>query len=168
MSKATQALKNIFNRINKALKEAVSNKEMNELATFSLSLIVKRTRLGYGVNKQFGSKKKLKPLSEKYKNFRRKFAGLAESTTASKSNLTLTGQMLESMDVIKAKDGQIVLAPTGTRSGVGRRLKNVTVAEYQADQGRIFNRLSQLEYNQVLRYYRKSFGDLLDKQRLLR
>lgn len=164
MSKATTALKKIVSRLSKTLDQAVSQKEMRALGEFTLDLIVKRTLLGYGVKENFGVKAKLKPLSTRYKAFRRTYSGLSGKTTATKSNLTLTGEMLDSM-VIKGIKGKAVIQPSGRVLG---RPSNLTIAQHQEEQGRIFNRVSRLEFQQLLRFYRKTFGDLLDKQRLLR
>lgn len=165
-SKAIRSLKTITDKIRKSLGDVVSRKEMLEIGDFAVDLIVKRTRLGYGVSKQFGTKMRLKSLSESYKKRRAKFAGLSGTTTPSRSNLTLTGQMLESMDVITARDGRVTFGPTGYRSSDGN--SNLEIAEYQEEAGRIFNRVSQLEFQQIVRFYRKRFGDLLKKRNLLR
>ena len=165
MSSATQKIKDIVKRLEKTLKQAVSKNEMGEVGKFALNLIVKRTRLGYGVEKTFGSKYAFPSLSPNYIKFRRKFERLSGTTSAAKSNVTLTGQLLASMRVT-SKQGSFIITPTGSRSD--SPLSNLELADILETKGRIFNRLSLLEYQQTLRYYRKSFGDLLAKQRLLR
>lgn len=165
MSKATTQLNKIIKKLEKQLDVSIAKKEMQALGEFTLSIIVKRTRLGYGVKTNLGAKKRLLPLSDRYKKFRRTFTNLSDTTAPSKSNLTLTGQMLESMSVERVEPGSLVIRPTGSGRG---RPSNIKIAQYQAEQGRIFNNLSKLEYQQVLRYYRKRFGDLLGKSSLLR
>lgn len=54
-----------------------------------------RTRLGKGLDG------KLKPLSKAYIERRRKIEDLSPSTKANKSNLTLTGEMLDSIKAIR-------------------------------------------------------------------
>jgi hypothetical protein len=122
--------------------------------------------LGYGVRENAGSKYKLPPLSPNYVKARKRFKGLASTTTPKKSNLTRTGQLLLSMDVVESQNGRITITPTGIRRD--EALSNLKLAGYLADKGRTFNRLSKLELNQIDRYYRRTIGDLLKKRRLLR
>lgn len=164
MSKALQDLSKIVSRLKKTIDQAIKPAEMKPLGDFMLNLIYKRTKLGYAVARPLGTKKKFVPLSDTYKDFRRKYSGLSSTTSASKSNLTLTGQMLDSLSVKKASKGTITIGPTGKR--------NIELAIIHAEGGlhlpkRIFNNLSLLEYQQTLRFYRTRFGDLLRKQRLI-
>lgn len=169
MSDPIRSLKNIISRIEKATAEAVTPQQLKVTGEYVVGLIVKRTRLGYGVRTQFGNKTPLKMLSKSYKLFRKTFDRLSATTTSSKSNLTLTGQMLDSVKIIRAQNGKVVFGPTGKRkSGLpGAGLTNAQVAAFQEKQGRTFNRISDLEYNQTLRFYRRQFGDLLRKKRLI-
>lgn len=164
MSKALQDLSKIITRLKKTIDQSIKPSELKPLGDFMLSLIYKRTKLGYGVTKQLGQKKKFAPLSESYREFRRKYSSLSTTTSTSKSNLTLTGEMLDSLAVKKASKGKIVIGPTGKR--------NIDLAAIHAAGGthlprRVFNNLSLLEFQQTLRFYRTRFGDLLRKQRLI-
>lgn len=155
-------------KIEDTLKRAASKKEMRSLANFSIELIQKRTRLGYGVSQDLGARTRLRGLKPSYIAQRRRLGRrgyLDNSTRPGLSNLTLTGQMIRSLKVISTKDGQTTISPYGVRRD-GKR--NEKIAAYQADAGRIFNKLSLNEYNQLLRFYRKTFGDLLKKSSLLR
>lgn len=155
----------IQKRIEETFVEAKNPVTQKVLADFILNLIIKRTRLGYGVDKNFGEKRKFPKHSEKYIQRRRKFSGLSGTTSPSKSNLTFTGQLLESTQVIKAANGEIRISPTGSRSG--ERLTNLQLVDILESKGRIYNRISQLEYQQLVRFYRKTFGDLLRKRKLI-
>jgi len=164
------SLDKIFKRINSALSEAVKPPELEPTARFAIEVIVKRTRLGYSVRHQFGEKGPLKKLSLRYVKKRTMFEDLDALTTPKRSNLTLTGQMLKSMDIIRSENGKIRIGPTGTRRKLGNEKNtptNAQVAAYQEGQGRTFNRVSYLEYKQILRFYRRTFGDLLGKKKLL-
>ena len=165
MAKTDLQINNVFKKLGGVLAQAKNRQQMKSIAEFSINLIVKRTRLGYGVRENLGQRSPLRRLSAPYIKARRGFGGLAESTTPGKSNLTRTGQLLSSMQIISTRPGLTVIGPRGLRRD-GKR--NEKIAEYQADQGRMFNKLSLNEYNQILRYYRKTFGDLLRKRRLLR
>lgn len=165
-SDPTRSLRNIFSRIKKATGASISRQQMQALGEEAVNLVVKRTRLGYGVPNQFGEKSKLRGLSGQYIKFRTQFKNLSSTTTSGRSNLTLTGQMLDSVRVITAQDGKVRFGPTGGRSDTP--FTNAQVAYFQEQQGRIFNRISQLEYQQLLRFFRRNFGDLLQKSGLLR
>lgn len=165
MKKSDLQIDRVFKKLGGALALAKTREQMKDLAEFSIGLIVKRTRLGYGVNKNLGQRSPLRRLSANYVLSRRRFSGLAESTTAGKSNLTRTGQLLSSMQIVSSRPGYVVIGPRGIRSD-GKR--NEKIAEYQKAQGRIFNNLSLNEYKQLIRHYRKTFGDLLRRRRLLR
>jgi len=166
MADPTRSLTAIFKRIQDATKQAVAREQMRRLGQFTVDIVVKRTRLGYGVSAGFGEKSALKKLSEKYIQKRKRFKGLSNTTTPSRSNLTFTGQMLRSVQVIEAVDGRVRFGPTGNRDGGGPT--NAEVASYQEAQGRPFNRVSELEYQQVLREFKREFGDLLNKKGLLK
>ncbi len=165
---AKQDLKKIFDRIEKVLGQAVNRTEMRSLANLSIDLIYKRTKLGYGVREKFGSKSPLRKLSPAYIAARKKSSKLSGTTSPSKSNLTFTGQMLDSLRILKESSGEFLIGPSGQRRTTGGKfsLTNAKVAEYQAKQGRIFNNLSALEFNQLLRQYRRDIDDLLNRARL--
>lgn len=184
MSKATVKLKGTFNRIEKVIGETIQPANIRLTARFARDLIVKRTRLGYGVNKEFAAKSKLNaldynnPENPRYKTFRKTFKFLDRSTTTpNKSNLTLTGQMLASVDIVDEQrrtiSTKITLAPKGNRwdiseSNADISESNADIAKYNAEKGRTFMNVSELEYRQILRFYRKSFADLFRKRSVLK
>jgi hypothetical protein len=53
------------------INEATSKESMQELGDEAANLIRKRTRLGYGVESQGGTKARLAPLTEKYQKVRK-------------------------------------------------------------------------------------------------
>lgn len=156
----------VVSKIQKAIKDAVKPSELRPLGQFVVETIVKRTRLGYGVRRNFGEKEKLKPLSKKYIEKRKNSRDLDNFARPKFSNLTFTGQMLNSVKVLKISPGRLVIGPFGDRRE--GRISNAKVAEYQEKQGRTFNRISRLEYQQALRFYRRTFGDLLRRKSLIR
>lgn len=168
MSKAVNDLNKILKRIDKSIVEVTKPVVLKDVAKFTVDLVVKRTRLGYGVEKNFGQRKKLGPLKDTYVDKRKK-DGVDGTTTPKKSNLTNTGEMLRSLDYT-VRDATIIISPTGSR--------NVNLAEYNAEQvtyangytkpARVFNRISELEFQQVLRFYRKAFTNLLKKLQLVK
>lgn len=164
-AKVNKKFKDLFDKIKDTLNTTIRQDQMASLAQFTADLIVKRTLLGYGVDKQFAPKSKLNALSKKYVTFRTKFKTLSDKTTPKKSNLTLTGQMLASVSVIKVKNGSVQIGPTGKRTD--SKKTNLQIAQYNQEKGRTFNRVSDTEKNQVLREFRRTFGDLLKKKRLI-
>lgn len=159
---------NIIKKLEKSVEQAISKAALKDVGVFARDLIVKRTRLGYGVDKDLSSKKRLAKLSPNYIKRRRMFDGLSSKTAPNRSNLTLTGQMLDSI-ISETKDRTIIIRPTGTRDD-GK--KNADIARYAEEGGRgrpkrIFLRISQLEFKQIVRFYRKTFGDLLRKRKVI-
>jgi hypothetical protein len=167
-------IKDFTSRIEDLLKESVKRDMMLPLAQEAERIVLKRTRLGYGVSESMGDKSKLRAsgpgggFSPRYLKTRKlaKSRGQLDSTSnTSKLNLTFTGEMLRSTKVITAKDGKIVIAPSGLRRD-GK--KNADIARYNADAGRIYLNVSRLEFQQLFRFYRKAFTDLGRKLKVLR
>ena len=168
MAKGSKQFDNIVKRLEKSVKEAINNKALVDVGVFATDLIVKRTRLGYGVKKDGDAKEKFAKLSPNYVKQRKMFQGLHSLTRPNRSNLTRTSQMLDSI-AAKVKANTIEIRPTGTRDD-GKR--NADIARYNAEGGRgrpkrIFMNLSTLEFKQIVRFYRKTFGDLLRKRSVL-
>lgn len=164
MSNPLNQLDKIIKRLNSSVADVIDKKSMTAVGKFAVTLIVKRTRLGYGVNDSLGQRSKLRPLSPGYIKQRKNFPDLNQLTRPSKSNLTRTGQMLESMTSTVKSKGSVVIAPTGIRDD-GQ--SNMDIARYNAERGRIFNNVSELEFKQLVRFYRKTFGDLLRLRKLI-
>lgn len=160
-SRIKNDLKGLFAKVRRAIGPAQNKLVLKLLSAEAISIIVKRTRLGYGVKKEGGERFKLSsiPWSEKYKLIR-KTAPLDETTSPKKSNLTFTGQMLRSVKVIKMTGNTIVIGPTGSRDD---GLTNSEVAADNAKRGRTFMALSGNEHKQLTRLARRSFTDLLKR-----
>ncbi|MCW4027072.1 MAG: hypothetical protein NWE76_06285 [Candidatus Bathyarchaeota archaeon] len=118
-----------LNRRTKNLRREQSRIEQ-DAAEMTADLIRDRTSRGFGVDKHKAPKKRLKKLSESYIKQRKK-----EGLT-SKSRLTRTGEMLES---IYANRGKVTL----------RGKRNKDVAGWVAEAGRAFFHLSSAEYKRV-------------------
>jgi hypothetical protein len=165
--KPEDIIKSIIAEFSKAKMDLVSEKATQGVADFAASMVKKRTRLGYGVN--VGEKQKLDALSPSYKLYRQgKIAffskgtgssrlripykpknkpALYEETTPTKSNLTFTGQMLNSLYGKAIGAGRFLISLSGDR--------NKTVAGYAVDLGRPFLAFSRAEVQQVIGQYRK-------------
>ena len=166
------ALKNIIKRLEASVKESISRTALVDVGVFATELIVKRTRLGYGVEQSLGQKKKFAVLSPSYIKSRSMFDGLSDMTTAKRSNLTRTSQMLDSIRSV-VKGNTIEIAPSGTRDD-GKRNKDVARWNEEGRSKRpkrpkrIFMNISSLEFKQTVRFYRKTFGDLLRKRNVIK
>lgn len=110
---------------------------MHALAEMSIDMIRRRTRQGFGVRSFGGAKERLKPLSERYKEYRRENRRkLSPETSPGKSNLTFTGQMLDSMQIVSESKGIAKIGPYGQRRLGGGR--NEDVAKWVEENGRPF------------------------------
>jgi len=134
-----------------------SKKRMTLLGKEAVSLIVIRTRVGRGFStatKGGGDKAtKLKPLSPNYIDYRKKNKAklTGRAGTVKKSNLTFTGQLLNSIDVIKASKGKCFIGAKKERRK-GETVKNSEIIGYQEKQGRVFLQLSTLDIKKLIRF----------------
>lgn len=161
LSIAKRQIERALNKIRAGTRATVNRPEMEKVAKEAIRLIRKRTLLGYGVREDGGTKYPLKTIrrTDAYEKFRQTFDGLSSNTTPKRHNLTLTGRLLESIQVISSGRNDIVIGPRGARSDTNAT--NEEIAGYQANLGRKFMALSRLEFNQLLRFYRRTFTDLL-------
>jgi hypothetical protein len=145
-------------RLNKSIEATTGPAEMKAIGGFLIEKIAIRTRLGYGVNDHLDEKSKLKSLSPKYQQFRKGYRYLHGMTTAKKSNLTLTGSMIDSLMIKSIGKNSIRIGPTGKdRNGVS----NSSKAYWQEKAGRVFLRLSRQEVKQARIFWMRTFSDLL-------
>lgn len=107
-----------------------------------------------------GSRKQVK-LSVS-KSERSKAGGLSELTSPKKSNLTRTGQLLDSIQVTNAGIATVSVGPKGGRDD---GLTNQKVAEHVTEAGRPFNSLSKIEtkrlHDEVKRNLREAIKRVL-------
>lgn len=147
------------------LNELAEEKNMMLIGEYAKELIKKRTRLGYGVEKTGDERKKLKALSDSYIDQRKGKVSfiktkakniipvkplsspkLSPSTSPTKSNLTKSGSMLDSMSVTSS-NGKVRIAPQGSRSD--SRFSNEEIASLVTKQGRPFNNLAKGDLKQL-------------------
>ena len=84
-------------RLNKIKKYIRSREFLTEVAELARTIVVKRTRLGYGASEGINDKFPLKPLSPGYVKHRKNRRPTGPSTPT-KSNLTYTGDMLNAVE----------------------------------------------------------------------
>lgn len=147
---ASITLEKLFDSLDKTVDDITSNATLEDIGRAIAEIIRVRTRLGYGVSRQGSKRTKLKPLSDMYKAYRRQNRRrLSPETSPNKSNLTFTGQLLDSL-TFKAGRGKLRVEPSGRRRG---GLTNLKLAEHVTDQGRPFLNLSDNELKQITRIF---------------
>ena len=150
---AAADLKQVVNSLQRRFSRPLSKKELREVGDLSSEAIFNRTKKGFGVKTTGGNPSRLLKLSDQYIQFRRQFKSLASDTSPSKSNLTLTGQMLESIGTKKVRQGTrgkaLVLVAVQGR-------KNINKALWQADRKRIFMNLSKKELREITEFMTKA------------
>lgn len=129
------------------------------------STIIKRTRKGFGVD-FLGNLYKLPPLSEAYIKQRLRAKNLARGkTSASKSNLTATGLMLDSLDIDVKNSAVFLKNKKGkTLNGKNSKVSNDQKLEFQEDQERRFLDLSNSEVKKFADKVTSDVIRLLDSQ----
>jgi hypothetical protein len=153
MAEVKTNFKEVFRRLNARVKSATAPEHMKQLAEEAGRMVRVRTRLGQGVNKS-GAKGKLKALSEDYIDFRETYSDLSEFTTPPRSNLTLTGEMLESIEILDVKDGKVEIGPNLNTRRDGKAT-NQKVAE-GVSKARPFMNFHKLEIKKLARFYEKN------------
>jgi hypothetical protein len=176
----TRKLREAIARVIPEIKAAENMKKLGEQAAGMVKL---RTRLGSGVAKDGGDKQKLAKLADSTKAVR---AGkiaffrqggktipyvpenppkLHEHTSPGKSNLTRTGQLLDSVKVTSFGYGEVTVGPEGPRNDPDskRKLTNQQVAKYVTDGGRPFNHLSKVEVKRLSDSVKKQLREAIKR-----
>ncbi len=158
---AQNDLGKFFKGLKSATQTAVNKKAMDFLAKSAITIIVKRTRLGYGVKKDGGARFALSSIkwTDRYAKLRKSYP-LDSTTRPGKHNLTLTGQMLRSVRVLETTKDGVVIGPQGLRDD-GKT--NEDIAKWNAKRGRVFMNLSQNERGQLVRLFRREFTALMKR-----
>lgn len=171
-------------RVGGALKRGITSDYIELLK----QRLIKRTQLGIGVDPNTGDAMKLPPLSDSYKEQRQgkvryytdkagkkirvtksknttdyvKKPRLSGNTKPAKSNLTATGQLLNSLTVVKLKikGGVSFMIRVADRRGRGlfdqpSTIGNKTLVSYLAGQGRHFLGFTNAQKNRVAREVRQ-------------
>lgn len=169
MSRAREDLREVIKRMNgifRGKRRDAQKKLMKSLGLEAIDIVVARTRKGFGVKRTGGNRKKLKKLPPRYIEFRkrnrRKLSRFARPT---KSNLTFTGQMLESVKIIKSTDGRFEIGPSGRRND-GKR--NADVGRWVTQQGRPFMNLGRAEISSLQRFLREEMDQRIKRSGLRR
>jgi hypothetical protein len=149
--------KDLQKKLDAALKAALNKQTFDEIGKNTANQIKTRTRLGKGVNDTPGKQESLKPLSEATKKIRqsKKSAGKLSSQTApTRSNLTETGEMLDSIKY-ESSATEVRIYIDGA--------ENKKKATDQSNQGRKFMNLTKAEISELTRFIQKKIKDSFNK-----
>lgn len=145
----------------KALVSGISDDEvLREIGNEARQMIKSRTRNGYGVVEDNAPATRLPGLSESYKKQRKRLARqgkLSPDTTPNKSNMTKTGELLDTM-VVSVKGDTVTVSPNGK--------KNAKKAKYNAEKGRVVYNLSKKENQAIRRIVNEKIKTDIKKQGL--
>jgi hypothetical protein len=144
-----------------------------DLTKLARDIIYKRTKSGFGVNQDDtipGTQKRLRELSEKYKKVREKVV-LGKFGKAKRSNLTLSGQMLDALSSKAEKGGITVFVKNTLRRPIkkkqGKAIKqqntNAEIADFVSDQGRPFLNYTNQEIRQITFQWKRKVEKELNK-----
>ena len=142
-------------QIRKAIKDAFNKQYFTQIGKLVRNQIRVRTRSGFGVRSNGARQQRLRPLSRGYvatRQFARKFGILASTTSPGTSNLTFTGNMLESIRYRASNDGVIL--------GFANRRAIDTADEVQS-KGRPFFNLSASEVRNLTRQFNNRLRSFL-------
>ena len=166
----------IFKSRTKKVSGAVQSgidKALSEFVKTVPAQIKARTRVGGGLDsddagKLDGRRKQLDKLKNSTKDYRSTYKkNLSGQTTPSKSNLTATGQMLDSLRGRKRPGNKIRVSPTGNRTreldGSSSGLSNIEVQKRVERNGRTFLGLTTAETNKFRRIARNIIKKKLAK-----
>lgn len=160
MAKPIDVLKNL----SKKVENVTASIDLKFLLEEIPRIIRVRTRLGKGVNG--GKLEKLKPLSEDYKDTRKRLKSkLSGETSPNRSGLTATGQMLEAIRG-KQSGNTITFTIDGSRTkelSGNSKLSNDEVAKFARETGRPFFELSDSEKNGIQRKVAQAIKKALSK-----
>lgn len=149
--------KDLKKQVDSALRYTLNKQTFSEIGKMTADSIKNRTRLGKGVNQTEGKLETLLPLKESTKarrNIKKKTGKLSNQTTPARSNLTDTGELLDSLKYeSSATEVRIYI------EGANNQKKAID----QSKAGRKFMDLSKSEVNAVISYLQKKIKQNLNK-----
>ncbi len=146
--------KHIQDAAKKALEETVSPQLLQKIGDDFVDQIRTRTRLGNGLDKNGGEPSKLRPLSKPYVEQRKTMANLSPLTKSNKSNLTLTGDMLDDLKAT-VQDDKITIS--------FKEQFSKDKARWNTEKGRPFLFISRVQIERLKNSIEKNIAALLKK-----
>lgn len=156
---ARKDLNRLAKNLRRGIGMSVSKRSMKMLGEQAIELIVDRTRKGFGVKRTGLKRNRLKRLSPAYIAYR-KTQKLDATTSAAKSNLTFTGQLLRSMRVKSNSNRKVSWGPNKRRRKGG--ITNERLGEIVSG-ARPFNFLSAREITKIAKLLDRVLSKNLSK-----
>jgi hypothetical protein len=165
-------VKNIDESLKKKVLQSFDDRDKYSLGDFIERLIRVRTRLGYGVDQNEGQKTKLKPLKDSTVKTRvnsKKRGDLSNETSPKRSNLTASGELLESIVYKLTKLGIKLYIPKTKHKGTDAT--NEEIASYMQNgtntaPKRPFFNVSAAEIKQIKRFVQNIIKSKLSGKRI--
>jgi hypothetical protein len=152
MAKYKKQIGDFSKLIEGMLQKAKSPEVSRVIGEKVVDIIRTRTRRGYGVT---GSNlTRLKPLSKLHVEFR-KTQRLHPETSPGTSNLTLTGELLDSMTVKSSRNGFSIFF---------KGARNEKVVGHVSETRPFFG-LAKSETEEITNFFRRTFGDLVKRSK---
>ena len=167
MGKGSNQILNIGKAFERAAKKAESKAVLSFLGDQMVGVVRERTRAGFGVEFDGDSESRFEPLAKSTIKARKKKT-LHPDTTPSTSNLTETGEMLDSLKAKFAK-ASVEIGATGSRNELlaevhhywtdsAGKNRNVTIP------ARPFLNLSQMEIDLAASLWEDAFNKILEEE----
>lgn len=150
----------ILKAFEQALAKVLSSSNQQKIADELADTMRVRAQLGGSVDKTGAKKKSFKKLSEKYIEQRKSDSNLSSLTSPGKSNITRTGQLIESLRG-RGKKAGFEITPDGSRND---GLTNEEVADFVEKGGRPFLNLSDIELKKLARLIEEQLSDEINKK----
>lgn len=144
--------KEMQKKLESAMNELTKPKFLNEIGQQIVEDIYKRTKLGYGIEEPRGTQSKLKPLTGQYKKMRKSFPKLSTDTSPSKSNLSLTGDMLNDLKVKVTNTKALIYL--GSEFSKNK-------AKWNSEKGRTFLNVSNTQVSKIIALLKNKLKELL-------
>lgn len=153
--------KKAFKNLENIVKGISSKDSLKEIGEEVVSMVKKRTQLGYGVAESGADKKKLEPLEPSTVKSR-KTKQLSGMTAPKKSNLTETGDMLDDIKVTKSSKGELEI---GFGSDFSQKKANWNTNPTKHPNKRPFMNLSKAEIKRVTDKIKEIADDLIKNEK---
>ena len=158
-------LKKFKEDLERAIDELSSAKTLTPIAKQTAEIIRRRTRLGQGVEETGAKKSPLAPLAASTKASRKKKSKqgkLSDKTSPNKSNLTESGEMLDSI-AGRAMNRLIEISPTGARNKKLAAYHQLGRSSPSAMPARKFLNLSAEDIRQLTAVMQDEFTNILNR-----
>jgi hypothetical protein len=146
------SFKKAFDNIERKLKKVTTSKKLlNQIGEFLVEDVKATTRKGRVVDdEKFKGNSKLKPSTKKWRKKYETVNSTGEAYSTNKSNLTFTGELINSI-VYKISGGKLTVFARGTHSQytglkggkIGKRVKNSDIIKFQSENERTIMSLTK-------------------------